>query len=1175
MASGYARGFVIGCGIGVALTMDFGAQPPLLRFLIGAVAGAVAYGGVDLLRDLAAIRGGERQRLQTWRLYTLGALLGGFTGGAIAWYLDAPQLHVIAAKLAAYATVHAPAPDYIVYPLFSKFGALSLGPAEGGVRLLYNEFLSGVINWSLAAPLFSINLVLLTALLQRSMGPIRNLFSAHGLIGLVEQAIRVLRWGLWMAPVIYSFLRMAPDPTWYNQDGAVRTGVATLKSLTLAPDEFRAWSLQLFLGLLAYDWFRILIWFDHMGLRVATLVNLSFVGGDIADERAARWIGHPGRARCIPDGLRRFATWAPLLIPFYIPRGAEWDQVWGEAERMQAGAPSLLPPVEDVLIGYGVVILAALAVAAVARLRRGRAAATPTAVVAEPPWSPNRRFSISNGDYTMELSADGRSFARSQRVGDQPPELDLTRRSDDRLQLAGKFVYLRSAPQEPWWSLGWQPLRHAGPTFAVEQPSPTTLRLANDHGGVRAEAVIEVAAEETLELWRLRLTNDSDKPQTVELVTYQELAIAPWDSYRRTPFYNALFVGTCFVRALGAVIARNRHVKPRKGPHGSYPFAREVAFHAAGPAPGTTARLTGYQDVRPCFVGTGTLDAPEGLLAGRMRDVADEGLLYGFDPIASLRLEISLPPRATAEIRLVDGYAADEHEAAATIARHLEAPSIDPGLLDACFARSRSLDSSLRPRGAEGLPCRFTVDGRELIINGTTPRPWAHMLANPLGHGALVQNDGEIFSFAGNAQQNGLTPCNLDTVPTLVPASAIYVVDLADGRIDTPGWIPLRHTDALYETVFGLGYAIQTMQRDGLELELTVFVPPDQPVEIRLLTIRNRTAHGRRFRVVPYLEMALAETARDTRGCLQVRTDSHRNASYFAHPRNDFHQGWALVVTTLAVDRQEHVRERFLGGPERDFTRPHFVEHGEADPGVGDDGRRIAAFAGTVEVPAGANRRWLSRWARSRISQPPKGWPSATLRSRWHRMHWPRRAGSGPPRWVTCGSRRHSRRSTAWSTTGSPTSCLRRGSGAAAGQTSAEARSASATSCRTSCPCSRSARTSPDARSYSMRGSSSRRVTYCSGGTRPPAAARASARATTPPTRIYGCPISPPATSCRPATTRSSTSPCRSSRGRPSRPAPRASSSCPGRPATRPPSTGIAAGRSTSPLAASARMACL
>ena len=155
--------------------------------------------------------------------------MGGVTAGAIAWYLDAAQVGVIAAKLAAYGTVHGPAPDYVIYPLFSKWGALSLGPAEGGVRLLYNKSLSGVINWSLAAPLFSINLVLLTALLQRSLRPIRGLFSARGVVGLVEQAIRVLRWGLWMAPVIYSFLRMAPDPTWYNQDGTIRTGVASLR----------------------------------------------------------------------------------------------------------------------------------------------------------------------------------------------------------------------------------------------------------------------------------------------------------------------------------------------------------------------------------------------------------------------------------------------------------------------------------------------------------------------------------------------------------------------------------------------------------------------------------------------------------------------------------------------------------------------------------------------------------------------------------------------------------------------------------------------------------------------------------------------------------------------------------------------------------------------------------
>ena len=290
--------------------------------------------------------------------------------------------------------------------------------------------------------------------------------------------------------------------------------------------------------------------------------------------------------------------------------------------------------------------------------------------------------------------------------------------------------------------------------------------------------------------------------------------------------------------------------------------------------------------------------------------------------------------------------------AAAAIARHLERPQPAPAQLAAVFERIRNLDSSLRQPDGEALPYRYSADGRELVITGTTPRPWHHVLANPLGQGAIAQDDGEIFSFAGNAQQNALTPCNLDTVPVQVPASALYVVDLATGRIDSPGWSTQRHADAVYETVFGHGYATFTMQRPGLELELTLFVPPDEQAEIRLLTIRNRTGEPGRFRIVPYFEMALSEVTRDTRGRLQVRTDTPRKAYYFANPRNDFRQGWAFAVTTLAVERQEHVRDRFMGGPEHDFANPYFAVHGEADETAGDDGRRIAGFAGTVEVPA-------------------------------------------------------------------------------------------------------------------------------------------------------------------------------------------------------------------------------
>ncbi|MBL6751957.1 MAG: glycosyl transferase family 36, partial [Nevskia sp.] len=366
----YLRGAIAGAGIGLALARGLPELASAARFGIGAAIGAAAYAGADALRDACAIARGRRRLLQSWRVYLLGALVGGFVGGALAWYFDAAQLAVVIEKFWRYAAVDFAAAggrpgDMTVYPLFSKWGAISLGTPGGGVSLLYSESLAGVINWAIAAPLFSINLVLLTALFQRRLAPLREMLSREGLTGLVEQTVRVLRWGPWMAPIISSFLRQAPQPSWYNQDGAARSAVAVVQHWRLGGDAFRQWSRDVFLGLLAYDWLRILIWFDHMGVRVATLVNLSFVGADALDERAARFAGHAGRTRVIPEGVRRFLTWAPLLIPFYIPRGTDWDYVWSGAEQLAKTPGPLLPAVSTLLAGYAVAAAAAVCAGAV------------------------------------------------------------------------------------------------------------------------------------------------------------------------------------------------------------------------------------------------------------------------------------------------------------------------------------------------------------------------------------------------------------------------------------------------------------------------------------------------------------------------------------------------------------------------------------------------------------------------------------------------------------------------------------------------------------------------------------------------------------------------------------------------------------------------------------------
>jgi hypothetical protein len=77
--------------------------------------------------------------------------------------------------------------------------------------------------------------------------------------------VRVLRWGPMDGPGHQLVPSPVAGPTWYNQDGAIRTGVAIGANVTQNPTDFRQFSLAMFTGLLAMT-FRILIWFDHIAL---------------------------------------------------------------------------------------------------------------------------------------------------------------------------------------------------------------------------------------------------------------------------------------------------------------------------------------------------------------------------------------------------------------------------------------------------------------------------------------------------------------------------------------------------------------------------------------------------------------------------------------------------------------------------------------------------------------------------------------------------------------------------------------------------------------------------------------------------------------------------------------------------------------------------------------------
>jgi cyclic beta-1,2-glucan synthetase len=942
----FVCGAVVGAGILLAFARGLPEADGLARFLFGFAFGALAYIAALAYADGADIYAGFRKRPRAWRPYALGALIGGVVGGAVSWYFDLSQLDVVRSHFIDHAHVNfgvAGRPDtaYVITPFFSKWGAINMGNVDGGVRLFYLESLSGVIQWIFAAPLFSINLFFLTALLKRDLGPLRMLFSAEGARRLADNAIVVLRWGLWMAPIIYAFLKVAPNPTWYNQDGLIRTGVAATMSATMGPAQFRDWSLSIFTALLSYDWLRVLIWFDHMGLRVATLVNLSFVGGDMADESAAHFLGAKARSRAIPEGVRRFGTWAPLLIPFYIPRGADWDKAWDAAAvAHNAGAP----PVVTLLLGYALFALALCVALAIFILTRPGAKSAARA---------NEPLALGNGLLSLNLARDGQNFLRVETAARRGPSIDMTRAVDDPILPRGAFLYFSETPRGAaprLWSLAGQPTGSGFGTFAAVAPDRAELKGALHD--LRCEASVEMAPGEAVALWRLRLTNLSSAPRKLRIASYRDLVMNEGGVERRDAAYNALHVGTTFVRPLGAIFARNRLLKNQTGDFASKRLSREIAFHAV--RVGEAGRLVGYEDVRARFFGLGQRRAPDALTRGLLlRDPEDEGLLYGFDPCAALLVEIELAPNASVDLDWVDGWSENEGEAAKLIARHLGS-ALPAETLAATFARRRVLAPAILPVAPR---FAFSEDGREVRTAPAAPRPFSHVMAGPHGLGAVATHDGDIFAFYRNARANSLTPFRMGEGRNAPPGQAIYVVEKDSGEAHSATLLPLRRPDTRYDAVFGRGYVTFTSESPTLALEQLLFVAPDEPVQIQLLTIRNRTDREQTYRIAPVVEIVLAETPPDSVGGVLVETDDSGRGLYFSNPGNDFVQGWAFVSTSLDADCRESSRAKILGRADAAPRVPFLAAHGHVDPGAEDDGRRAAGFAGVIALPPGGEAR--------------------------------------------------------------------------------------------------------------------------------------------------------------------------------------------------------------------------
>ncbi len=138
------------------------------------------------------------------------------------------------------------------------------------------------------------------------------------------------------------------------------------------------------------------------------------------------------------------------------------------------------------------------------------------------------------------------------------------------------------------------------------------------------------------------------------------------------------------------------------------------------------------------------------------------------------------------------------------------------------------------------------------------------MVANP-EFGFLVSETGSGFTWAGNSQTNRLTPWSNDPV-TDRPGEVVYLRDEETGQIWCPTPLPVP-SEAPTLVRHGQGYTVFERNTHGIEHELTLFVPPHEPIKlIRLTTPQRRSAAEAALRNL-LRRMGAGDIARSERRC--------------------------------------------------------------------------------------------------------------------------------------------------------------------------------------------------------------------------------------------------------------------------------------------------------------------
>ena len=227
-------------------------------------------------------------------------------------------------------------------------------------------------------------------------------------------------------------------------------------------------------------------------------------------------------------------------------------------------------------------------------------------------------------------TAGGYSFYRDARQR----RLTRHRYNNAPRDVGGRYLYVRDDDSGDVWSPSWAPVQADVEGYRCRHGLGYTV-IGSSRGGIEVETLYFVPLGESLEVWRVRVTNRRAEAASLSLFSAVEFCL--WDAWDdQTNFQRNLNTGE--VEVDGSTIFHLTEYRERRDHFAWFACSEEV---------------TGFDTSRDAFLGPYRgWDRPVVVETGR----ATGSVAHGWAPMGSHHVALTLAPGETREVRFALGY---------------------------------------------------------------------------------------------------------------------------------------------------------------------------------------------------------------------------------------------------------------------------------------------------------------------------------------------------------------------------------------------------------------------------------------------------------------------------------------------------------------------------------------